>query len=40
MKKVFLEDLIVLWIALFALVCAAISLNNSLNELAGRDQGK
>ncbi len=38
MKKVFTKDLIVLWIALAALICAALSLNTSLNLLVGGEQ--
>lgn len=38
MKKVFTKELIILWIALAALICAALSLNASLNLLA--DKGK
>lgn len=38
MKKVFTKELIVLWFALAALICAALSLNNSLNLLS--DGGK
>ena len=32
-KKVFIKDLIVLWLALSALVCAALNLHFSLNML-------
>ena len=38
MKKVFGKELIVLWIALAALICAALSLNNSLKQLASREE--
>ena len=38
MKKVFGKELIVLWIALAALICAAMSLNTSLNQLANKEQ--
>ncbi len=38
MKKLFGRELIVLWIALAALVCAALSLNASLKRLAGREE--
>ena len=38
MKKAFGKELIVLWISLAALICAAISLNASLNQLAGKEQ--
>ena len=38
MKKVFSKELIVLWLALAALICAALSLNASLNLRAGREQ--
>ena len=37
MKKVFSKELIVLRVSLAALVCAAISLNSSLNQLAGKE---
>ena len=39
MKKVFGKELVVLWISLAALVCAVMSLNASLNQLAGKEQG-
>ena len=32
-KKVFIKDLCVLWLALAALVCAALNLHVSLNML-------
>ncbi len=38
MKKVFGKELIVLLISLAALIIAALSLNASLNLLAGREQ--
>ena len=38
MKKVFGKELIVLWISLAALICAAMSLNASLNQLVGKEQ--
>ena len=38
MKKLFRKELIVLWLALAALICAALSLNASLNRLADREQ--
>ena len=38
MKKVFTKDLLVLWVALGALVCAALTLNSSLNKLASKEQ--
>ena len=38
MKKVFTKDLVVLWIALGALICAALKLNDSLNKLAGKEE--
>ena len=38
MKKVFGKELVVLWISLAALICAAMSLNASLNQLAGKEQ--
>lgn len=37
MKKVFSKDLIVLWVSLIALICAAISLNGSLNKLTEKE---
>jgi hypothetical protein len=37
-KKLFSKDLIVLWISLFALICAAIALNSSLNKLVDSEQ--
>lgn len=37
MKKIFSKDLIVLWISLAALICAAISLNSSLNQLSEKE---
>ena len=36
-KKNFIKDLIVLWIALTALVCAALNLHISLNMLGQKD---
>ena len=38
MKKVFSKELIVLCISLAALICAALSLNTSLNLLVSKDQ--
>ncbi len=38
MKKVFSKELIVLWLSLAALICAALSLNGSLNQLADKEQ--
>ena len=38
MDKVFTKDLIVLWIALGALVCAGLSLNASLKKLVDAEQ--
>lgn len=38
MKKVFTKDLIVLWVALAALIIAALSLNSSLNRLVGKEE--
>ena len=38
MKKVFGKELFVLWFSLAALVVAAISLNNSLDQLVSSDQ--
>ena len=40
MKKVFTKDLIVLWISLGALICAAINLNDSLNKLAEKEESE
>ena len=37
MKKVFGKELFVLWIALAALICAALSLNDSLNQLVDNE---
>ena len=39
LKSVFGKELFVLWFALAALVCAAMSLNSSLNRLADKEQG-
>ena len=38
MKKIIKREHIVLWIALAALVCAAINLNASLNRLLEKDR--
>ncbi len=38
MKKLFRKELIVLWLALAALICAALSLSASLNRLAGIEE--
>ncbi len=38
MKKLFRKELLVLWLALAALICAALSLNASLNRLAAKEQ--
>ena len=38
MKKIFKKDLIVLWISLAALICAAITLNSSLNLLVNKEE--
>ena len=38
MKKTVLKYLIVLWISLGALVCAALNLNASLNLLANKEK--
>ena len=38
MKKIFSKELIVLWLSLAALICAALSLNSSLNLLAKKTQ--
>ena len=37
-KKAFIKDLIVLWIALAALVCAALNLHVSLNMLGSKEE--
>lgn len=37
MKKVFTKDLFILWFALAALICAALTLNSSLNKLAEKE---
>ena len=39
-KKVFIKDLLVLWLALTALVLAALNLHVSLNMLGGGNQEK
>ena len=39
LKSVFGKELFVLWFALAALICAAMSLNSSLNQLVDREQG-
>ncbi len=38
MKQIFTKDLLVLWIALAALICAALALNDSLNQLTEKEQ--
>ena len=38
MKKIIGKEMIVFWVSLAALVCAAISLNDSLNQLAEEEQ--
>ena len=38
MKKIFSNELVVFWIALAALICAAVNLNTSLNLLAREKQ--
>jgi len=38
MKKTFGKELFVLWFSLGALICAVLSLNNSLNELADKEE--
>ena len=38
MKKVFSKELLVLWLSLAALICAALSLNTSLNLLGKKEQ--
>ena len=37
-KRSTIKDIIVLWIALTALVCAAINLHISLNMLANKEE--
>ena len=37
-KKVFIKDLIVLWLSLSALVCAALNLHVSLNMLGQKEE--
>ena len=37
-KKNVIKDLIVLWLALTALCCAALNLHISLNMLAGHEE--
>ena len=37
MKKVFTKDLFILWFALAALICAALTLNSSLNQLVEKE---
>ena len=38
MKKFFNKDLLVLWLSFAAMVCAVISLNDSLNKLEKKNQ--
>lgn len=38
MKNILKKDLIVFWISLFALICAGVSLNTSLNRLVSKEQ--
>ena len=38
MKKTFTKDLFILWLALAALICAALALNNSLNLLVDKEE--
>lgn len=38
MKKTFGREMFVLWFSLGALICAALSLNKSLNELADKEE--
>ena len=38
MKQIFGKDLIVLLIALAALICAALALNESLSQLANKEE--
>ena len=40
MKKIFTKDSFVLWLSLAALICAALSLNTSLQKLADKNQEK
>ena len=37
-KKTVIKDLIVLWVALTALVCAALNLHISLNMLGSKEE--
>ena len=37
-KKTFIKDLIVLFVALAALVCAALNLHVSLNKLGSKEE--
>lgn len=38
MKKIFNKEMLVLWLSLAALTCAAITLNDSLNKIADTEQ--
>ena len=38
MKKIFTKDLFILFLALAALICAVLALNNSLNLLTDKEQ--
>ena len=38
MKKTFGKELVVFWISMTALVCACVSLNTSLEQLAEKGQ--
>ena len=38
MKKLFNKDLLVFWLSFAAMVCAVISLNDTLNKLENKKQ--
>ena len=38
MEKTFTKDLFILWLALGALICAALNLNDSLNLLVEKEE--
>ena len=37
MKKLFKKDLIVFWVSMAALICSAVALNSSLNQLVNKE---
>jgi hypothetical protein len=39
MEKTFTKELFILWFALAALICAALSLNTSLTLLVDKEEG-